>query len=349
MGDISLNRNVDVFISYSSKDEQMANLVVEGLSERGVHCWKAGEYTINSGEDFRQKIAEALDECKIFLIILSESSMASPWCKLELTEALRKNKKIYSLKVDGSPIDELFDFKLGCSQTSDGTKNLIPVVENLSINIKKERDAILEREKTQIYATSKAFYLFDLFKVNAIMMCLFLAVMIFHTVNFFSSNAEFLAEEEKTALLFVSLSGFIISVFFALMMMVIFNVVYKGQVKANADINCPSAEYLMFKLNFKLLSSKEKKEKALNYLQRSAKGGDYRALNKLAGFLEQGKFMKKDLSLAQEYRQRAKEEKANRFEKMTAQKKSISTGIVYFLLLIFIYVCSYFLFGFYIG
>ena len=149
MGEISLNRNIDVFISYSSKDEETANLVVEGLSARGVQCWKAGAYTINTGEDFRQKIADALDECKIFLIILSKNSMSSPWCKIELTEALRKNKKIYSLKVDESPIDELFEFKLGCSQTSDGTKKLIPVIENLAINIKKDRDAILEKEKTK--------------------------------------------------------------------------------------------------------------------------------------------------------------------------------------------------------
>ena len=141
MDNLSLNRNIDVFISYSSKDEDTANMIVEGLSERGVRCWKAGEYTINSGEDFRQKIADALNECKIFLIILSKNSMTSPWCKIELTEALRKNKKIYSLKVDNSPIDELFDFKLGCSQTSDGTKNLIPVIENLSINIKNSTSA----------------------------------------------------------------------------------------------------------------------------------------------------------------------------------------------------------------
>ena len=47
--------------------------------------------------------------------------------------------------------------------------------------------------------------------------------------------------------------------------------------------------------------------------------------------------------------EKAKEEKAKRFEKMTAQKKSLSTGIIYFLLLIFIYVCSYFLFGFSMG
>ena len=323
---LSVNRNVDVFISYSSKDEETANLVVDGLSARGVQCWKAGTYTINSGEDFRQKIADALDECKIFLIILSEHSMSSPWCKLELTEALRKNKKIYSLKVDGSPIDELFDFKLGCSQTSDGTKNLIPVVENLSINIKKDRDALLEREKTQIYSAVNSYHFFNLSVINNIFLLLFFALTIFRM--FYAYNNAAVWEDPFMAALYQT-----IPFMGAVMMYAIINVGFWSIVKKYAQLGCPSAEYLMFKKYFGIFSFGTRKKQALSFLQNAAKGGDHRALIKLSKMLESGKHVKKDQRLSDEYRIMASEEKRNYFKKITKNKTCFALMITFTILI----------------
>ncbi len=348
MDNLSLNRNIDVFISYSSKDEDTANMIVEGLSERGVRCWKAGEYTINSGEDFRQKIADALNECKIFLIILSKNSMASPWCKIELTEALRKNKKIYSLKVDNSPIDELFDFKLGCSQTSDGTKNLIPVIENLSINIKKDRDAILEREKSKIYTKAKSFHIFDLLTVNNIFLLVCLGITIFGAINSYNYFETTFKEDFLSDYLDV-LTGYIVSGFFAIMMYFIFRIVYKNLVKANIELDCPSANYLYFKLNYKIFPIQTKNETALLHLQKAANGGDYRALKKLAKFYEQGTLVKKDLNRANELNALSKEEKAKHLKKITSTKKSITILIIYFALILLIYACALIFPSFYLA
>ncbi len=332
----SLNRNVDVFISYSSRDEEIANMVVEGLTARGVKCWKAGTFTINSGEDFRQKIAEALDECKIFLLILSKDSMASPWVKLELTEALYKNKKIYSLKVDDGAIDELFDFKLGCSQISDGTKNLVAVVENLSINVKKDRDALLEKEKTQIYSSVKGYHFFNLSLLNTICMALFLlltavrAVAAYRNPPVWEEPLRFALEQVKPCIL-------------ALVIYLFIRVAFWSLTKKYARLGCPSAAYLTYKKESGLLCSAERKKKALALLQDAAKNGDHRALRRLAKAFQEGKLVNKDEEKAAEYLARAEEEKKGYLQKITKNKGCFALMIGCALFIVAVYCAAAFL------
>ena len=142
----------DVFISYSSKDQATAEKIKRLLESppRSVSCWMANDVTIASGDDFRSRIVEAIRSCKVFLFILSESSMNSHWCSLELSFAILENKKIYSIKIDDKPINDICSFKLGCAQISDGTVNFEAVVEALAINVKNGRDHVLEEEKKRI-------------------------------------------------------------------------------------------------------------------------------------------------------------------------------------------------------
>ncbi len=144
--------NEDIFISYSSKDVAIAKQIKSILEAppRSVSCWMASDATITSGDDFRVRIVEAIRRSKVFLIILSESSMASDWCSQELSFAILENKKIYSIKIDDSSISEFFSFRLSCTQIADGTVNLDAVVESLAINVKNGRDAVIEAEEKKI-------------------------------------------------------------------------------------------------------------------------------------------------------------------------------------------------------
>ena len=144
--------NEDIFISYSSKDVAIAKQIKSILESppRSVSCWMASDATITSGDDFRVRIVEAIRRSKVFLIILSESSMASDWCSQELSFAILENKKIYSIKIDDSSISEFFSFRLSCTQIADGTVNLDAVVESLAINVKNGRDAVIEAEEKKI-------------------------------------------------------------------------------------------------------------------------------------------------------------------------------------------------------
>ena len=301
MSEINPRKNsvIDVFISYSSANEEIANMVVEGLSERGVNCWKAGTYTINSGDDFREKIAKALDECKIFLIILSERSMSTPWVRIELTEALRKNKKIYSLRIDDTPLDELFEFKLGCSQISDGTKNLAPVMENLAMNIKKDRDAWLEKERSEVYSGTKTHFFFDLAKLNGILFLFPLFVTMWSMYYTYThpspiqNTLKAMLEHVEPMILMTGICIFV-------------HCVFKSNLKNYTKLGCTSAQYLTFKRLFRPLQGKKKRRQALFYLQQAADGGNYRAQIKMAKLLRDGKHLAQNPELAEEYLRQAR-------------------------------------------
>ena len=327
---------IDVFISYSSANENTANMIVDALSSRGVNCWKAGVYTINTGDDFREKIATALDECKIFLLILSQSSMNSPWVKIELTEALRKNKKIYSLRIDDSPIDELFEFKLGCSQISDGTKNLIPVVENLSINIKKDRDAILEKERSEIYSTAKDTFIFNFDLINNICV-LFPIFLIAFRVYFIINHPS--AYQDNFYRILEQFNPLLLVIFHYLVV----HFSYNSYLKKYTELGNPNAQYLTFKKQYKLLANKAKKQRALALLQKSANLGNYKAVKTLANLLLKGKGVEQDLDLAEKYNQLAGQLKSKRKEKIKRGKVSFIANVALSVLLCLTYLLYIFI------
>ena len=297
---VNANLNIEVFISYSSKNEEIASLIAEGLEDRGVKYWKAGQYTINSGEDFREKIASALKECKIFLIILSKDSMNSPWVKLELTEALRNNKKIYSLKIDEYPLDELFDFKLGCSQISDGTKNLNSVIENLSINIRKTRDELVSKSKNTLINQNK-----NLYMVNAsslVLYPIFLLIIIF----LISLLLSFKFPEFKNFYTF--------SLIFLIPSIAIYLFIDKNlpkQLENYITLHTHNAEYILFVNYSRFFKSKKSKKIGLQYLIKASIDGSYKASFKLSKFYKKGKYFEKNLELSEEYYKKGLEQQKN--------------------------------------
>ncbi len=321
--DVINKQNIEVFISYSSKNEEVANLIAEGLEDRGVKYWKAGQYTINSGEDFREKISSALKECKIFLIILSTESMNSPWVRLELTEALRYDKKIYSLKIDNNPIDEVFDFKLGCSQISDGTKNLNSVIENLSINIKKMRDQLVEKEKQNLFSKNKNIPFWNLAKANKIIFFIFLAIAILSTLLSLINNSH-----NDT---FDNLQSILYFTFLCFPLYLIVNGIFYKVVKNYSSYKCAAANYILFEKDFKPLKNKKSLSKAIKYLNNSSDNGYYKATLKLSKLYKEGKFLKKDLDLSTELYEKSITQKAK-------YKEKIKQNIGVYLLLLFCFI-----------
>ena len=80
------------FISYSTKDDQFARRLHEGLQDNGVRCWFAPE-DLRIGDKFRVRIDEAIRLHDKLLIILSEDSVNSTWVEDEVESALEKERK----------------------------------------------------------------------------------------------------------------------------------------------------------------------------------------------------------------------------------------------------------------
>jgi uncharacterized protein YjbI with pentapeptide repeats len=80
------------FISYSSKDEEFAKRLHADLQAKNVRCWFAPE-DLKIGERFRPKIDEAIRLHDKLLLVLSRSSVASPWVETEVESAFEREHK----------------------------------------------------------------------------------------------------------------------------------------------------------------------------------------------------------------------------------------------------------------
>ncbi|MBN2440110.1 MAG: toll/interleukin-1 receptor domain-containing protein [Spirochaetales bacterium] len=83
----------DVFISYSHKDNTIAEYFHERLNRAGVRCFMA-ELDITLGSDFKNKIMEALKFSKLILFIITPNSNTSNWVQIEAGIALGLEKRI---------------------------------------------------------------------------------------------------------------------------------------------------------------------------------------------------------------------------------------------------------------
>ncbi|MEZ2233408.1 TIR domain-containing protein [Microcoleus sp.] len=87
---------LDVFISYSRADSDLARKLNEELQLQGKTTWFDQE-SIASGADFAQEIHQGIQVCDNFLFILSPRSIASPYCAAEVEYAAGLNKRFVTL------------------------------------------------------------------------------------------------------------------------------------------------------------------------------------------------------------------------------------------------------------
>ena len=66
----------DIFISYSRKDAEQAEQLVELLGSAGLTCWIDKE-GIDLATSWSGEIVDAIGNCKAFVVLLSASSVAS--------------------------------------------------------------------------------------------------------------------------------------------------------------------------------------------------------------------------------------------------------------------------------
>ena len=86
----SKSQHYDVFISYSSLDENIAARIANALQEAGLKCW-LDKKDILVGEQILDRVRDGITkESDYTLILLSRNSIASEWCKEELRMAYQK-------------------------------------------------------------------------------------------------------------------------------------------------------------------------------------------------------------------------------------------------------------------
>ena len=81
-----------VFISYASRDSAAADSIVEALERRRLKCWIA-PHDVKAGALYADAIVRTIGGAKAFVVVLSESSIASSHVGKEIERASSKKRR----------------------------------------------------------------------------------------------------------------------------------------------------------------------------------------------------------------------------------------------------------------
>jgi serine/threonine protein kinase len=114
-----------VFVSYSSKDQSIANAVCAALEAENISCWIAPR-DVQGGLPYSGQIAQAIREAHILLLILTGASNRSKHVLREVERAAHCQNRLLTFRVESiAPCDDLAYF-LGADQWVDGFSPLPP-------------------------------------------------------------------------------------------------------------------------------------------------------------------------------------------------------------------------------
>lgn len=101
----------DVFISYSRKDQEKADIICQYLDKYGISYWIDRE-SIHHGNNFKVEIIEAIQTSKVLLFISSINSNKSPNTVKEVSIAENYGKVIIPIRIDDSAYDISLEYDL---------------------------------------------------------------------------------------------------------------------------------------------------------------------------------------------------------------------------------------------
>ena len=128
-----------VFISYNHQDREFVDKLAAKLVEHKAHVW-VDRWEIKVGESLLTKVQEALEDASALLVVLSEKSVQSEWCKRELNAGLmreleEKRVLVLPVRIDDCKIppflaDKLYadfrtDFNSGFHALKDGIASVL--------------------------------------------------------------------------------------------------------------------------------------------------------------------------------------------------------------------------------
>jgi hypothetical protein len=88
-----------IFISYSRQDQAYVSKLVQALQSHRLPIWI--DDRIDYGTDWPDVIEEHLEQCEVFLLVMSPRSKRSHWVNCELTRAIELSKPIFPLLLEG--------------------------------------------------------------------------------------------------------------------------------------------------------------------------------------------------------------------------------------------------------
>lgn len=104
-----------LFISYSSKNQKIANALCEYLERQGIRCWIAPR-DIPSASNYAGEITRAIKSAEQVLLLYSKDACKSVHVKNEINLAINNAKSILPYCLDDNPYDDDLEYYLSTRQ-----------------------------------------------------------------------------------------------------------------------------------------------------------------------------------------------------------------------------------------
>lgn len=108
-----------VFLSYSREDTAYAKILIQAFQQHNLPIW-FDEYT-DDGTTWTHVLQEKIGECQVFLLVMTPRSFESHWVQCELAYALKLEKRIFPLLLEGTHW-----LSVAALQTVDVTNGALP-------------------------------------------------------------------------------------------------------------------------------------------------------------------------------------------------------------------------------
>lgn len=123
-----------LFVSYSHRDTAKVYPVLDMLSARKYRIWY--DESCETGNDFRVELREKIEGCSGVLLFVSEDSMNSPFCGMEIISAKENNKRIFPIYIGGDnmqipPAFQIFLSNLHHSSITEPKKMIASLLRDL--------------------------------------------------------------------------------------------------------------------------------------------------------------------------------------------------------------------------
>ncbi|MBE6631108.1 MAG: TIR domain-containing protein [Ruminococcaceae bacterium] len=122
-----------LFISYSHRDTDKVYPTLDKLNEKKYRIWY--DESCETGNDFRDELRNKIEKCAGVILFVSEASMNSPFCGMEILCAKENNKRIYPVylgeNVEVPPAFQIFLANLHHSTITDEKKMMASLLRDL--------------------------------------------------------------------------------------------------------------------------------------------------------------------------------------------------------------------------
>ena len=107
-----------IFISYASKDRDVARTICDALENRGLSCWMSSR-DVGPGENFQVSIVRAIRAARVMILVFSANANNSDEVKKELVLAGQTHLVVIPVRVEDVIPDEAFAYEFATRQWID--------------------------------------------------------------------------------------------------------------------------------------------------------------------------------------------------------------------------------------